>query len=352
MLKKDGELRAEFESIAPVTLLGEQLTCSFVRAANLARRLGIPAAGGFAAKRLAHGRVDLIYSNTIENWAALEHLIPLGQPVITHVHELEYWISCKTGLETFSRIQRATRFFIAASEAVRRNLVDNHHVPESMTKVVYEFIPADGTGAKERRVASLGIRQALGIPSNATIVGGAGSTDWRKGTDLFVQLASAVHRQSPQPPVYFLWVGGENQGPSFDLLWHDVRRLGIERYIRFAGALPNALDYFACFDMLALVSREDPFPLVMLECASLRKPILCFDGSGGAVEFVDDSCGYVVPYLDINEMAKKVLLLHQSPEICLSMGACASQKVQSDHDVDIVAPRVFDIMENFLQGAG
>jgi glycosyltransferase involved in cell wall biosynthesis len=62
------------------------------------------------------------------------------------------------------------------------------------------------------------------------------------------------------------------------------------------------LKYFAAFDVFALVSREDPFPVVCLEAASLGKPIVCFNSSDGEKEFVENDCGFVVPDLDIEIM--------------------------------------------------
>jgi glycosyltransferase involved in cell wall biosynthesis len=158
-------------------------------------------------------------------------------------------------------------------------------------------------------------------------------------------LAASVHRQQPGRPIYFLWVGGQLDGPEFGLLWHDATKLRVGPYLRFLGVQSNPFDYFSAFDVFALVSREDPFPLVMLECASLAKPLLCFESSGGASEFVDKSCGFVMPYLDVDEMARCIFQLHESPELRSGLGKSAAEKVRSKHDVDISAPRILDIIE-------
>jgi len=149
-------------------------------------------------------------------------------------------------------------------------------------------------------------------------------------------------------PVHFLWVGGESDGPRFGALWHDVKNVGLEKYIHFLGVRPNSLDYFAAFDVFALVSREDPFPLVILEAASLGKPIVCFDGSGGAKEFVENDCGFVLPYLDIQGMADKVVAILQRGELRQHLGSRAAQKVRARHNIESNAPKVLNIIKRFL----
>jgi glycosyltransferase involved in cell wall biosynthesis len=77
---------------------------------------------------------------------------------------------------------------------------------------------------------------------------------------------------------------------------------------------------------------------VNLEAAFLEKPVLCFDKSGGAAEFVGDDCGFVVPYLDVEEMSNKILLLMESPELYRKLAQRAAEKVRESHS-DATAPR-------------
>ena len=77
-------------------------------------------------------------------------------------------------------------------------------------------------------------------------------------------------------------------------------------------------------DAFLLTSREDSGPMVMLEAAAFRIPILCFDESGGAPEFVAHDAGIAVPYLDIRQMADALLDLEQSPDLRRRFGNAAN----------------------------
>src|SRR5262249_45137938 len=132
-------------------------------------------------------------------------------------------------------------------------------------------------------------------------------------------------------------------------LLHDINVLGLQRYVHFLGEKTNPLDYFAACDLFVLMSREDPFPLVMLEAASMGRPILCFEGSGGATEFVENDCGFAVPYLDIEAMASKLLTLLDSTALYEDCARRAKQKVSERHTVTTTAPKLLRVIDDFLK---
>jgi glycosyltransferase involved in cell wall biosynthesis len=104
----------------------------------------------------------------------------------------------------------------------------------------------------------------------------------------------------------------------------------------------------AAADVFALTSREDPYPLVCLEAAALGKPIVCFAGAGGAPEFVEQDCGFVVPYFDVTAMAGRIASLLESADCRIKMGAAARRKVAERHDISVAAPRILEIIERTI----
>jgi glycosyltransferase involved in cell wall biosynthesis len=300
-------------------------------------------------KRLARDKIGLIYSNTITNGLVLEALSSLGCPVISHVHELEYVIRHHSGgPKNLERVRQHTEHYIAVSQAVKDNLIQNHGILESTIEVIYGFVSSAPDLLGNREGGKSTIRELLNIPENALIVGASGMIQWQKGTDLFIQLAQKISQQETEFPVHFLWVGGETEGANIDSPQDDIKNLGLEDRIHFVGFKPNPVDYFSVFDVFVLVSREDSFPLVMLETAALGKPIVCFADAGGAEEFVEDDCGFVVPYLDIEAMAEKVLELLNSTSLRRRFGQQAAQKVRERHDITVIAPRIAEVIERFL----
>ena len=140
------------------------------------------------------------------------------------------------------------------------------------------------------------------MPEEAFIVFGCGTTDWRKGADLFVGVANETNRLGLKDG-YFFWIGSDTG--ELEELEAKVRKLGLEDRVFFLGEAQDARSYFAAGDVFLLTSREDPFPLVCLEAADCGLPIVCFDKAGGMPDFVQDDAGYVVPFKDTKEHGGK-----------------------------------------------
>jgi glycosyltransferase involved in cell wall biosynthesis len=332
LLKNGGELRGEFEELAPVDVLGEKPIEQLLQ----------------DLRRLDAG---LVYSNTFTNGALLNALSLLHCTVATHVHEMDYWIHYRTGRENNEQVLRHTDHYIACSHAVKQNLVNNLKVPSNRVDVIHGFVPTQSYAPDSfrARYARYRIRKQLRLPENAAIIGSAGTIDWRKGADLFVQLAHQVHKLDERVRAQFVWVGGADTGPEWGALMHDAARMGLEENVHFTGSHANPLDYFQLFDVFALMSREDPYPLVNLEAAALGKPILCFDKSGGSPEFVEDDCGFIVPYLNVEAMATRAIELLYSPALRERLGNRAREKVKERHDIEVSAPLVARLIEKLIR---
>jgi glycosyltransferase involved in cell wall biosynthesis len=354
VFRDGGALESEFSGLASVSNLAAGISGSTRWLPRGSTRIGLRRAAEkiFLRRlkaRLLRENFRLVYANTVTNGDILEFLSDLRCPVLCHVHELEYGIRYVTDAEKFGRLKEYTNHFIAASESVRRNLVVRHAIPADKIDTVHSFIPVSSSQETNQEEARLKVLERLNIPANALVVAASGTFEWHKGPDVFVQLAISLRPTQRAIPVHFVWVGGELEGRRFEQIMYDIRHADLETYIHFVGSQPDPLTYFAACDVFTLVSREESLSLVSLEAASLGKPIVCFDGSGGPKEFVEDDCGYVVPYLDVESMANRVEQLLGSVELRQRFGRQAADKVRQRHDVLIAAPKILSIIKQFLQ---
>ena len=125
----------------------------------------------------------------------------------------------------------------------------------------------------------------------------------------------------------------------------DLERVSGSTNVRFTGSVANSIDYFSAMDVFVLASREDPFPLVVLEAAAQGVPTICFDATaGGACEFVEDDSGIVVPYLDVAAMADAITTFGKSESTRLEAGRRAKEKVVAQHDIESGAARLTRIL--------
>lgn len=295
-------------------------------------------------RSFAGNDLSAVYLNSAASGHLIETTRKLGVPQIVHVHELEKSIEKWVGSEKMAAIRSHATLLIAASAPVADNLHERHRIPREKLRVVDAFIRSTGirpiTGAEKRECKS-----ALSINPDSKVVLGCGTTDWRKGPDLFVRVAKAV-RDSYPGPLQFVWVGGETQSGEINQLKRLVESLGIEKEVRFVGEVASPLPFILAADIFLLSSREDPFPLVCLESGDCGIPIVCFADAGGMPGFVGSSCGVVVPSLDVDQMGGAVQSLLTDDERRIQLGEQARAKVRSQVDVSVKGKEIFEILQS------
>ncbi|HVF58846.1 MAG TPA: glycosyltransferase [Thermoanaerobaculia bacterium] len=285
--------------------------------------------------------VSLVWANTATNGSFLARLGHDELPVISHVHELSYALSA-FGRELFREQARRTSRFVACSEAVRSNLVENEGIPAEKVVVFHEAVDTAALAARSTPEHARALKAELGLTPETRIVVGAGTADWRKGTDLFIQVGHVLTAR--RPDVAFAWVGGTSSSIEELRLNHDLAKLGHPPRIFFLGERVDPLPVIDAADLFLLTSREDPFPLVLLEAAALGKPALCFDRAGGAPEFCREA-GRVVPYLDLPAMEREIEALLDDESVRAALGEEARRHVCERYDLALLGARVSALVE-------
>jgi glycosyltransferase involved in cell wall biosynthesis len=350
LLGSGGALEPAFSSLAPTTtadaVIGRHL-------GRLSATLPPAVLRTVRAQRLRSlarslSKTDLIYSNTLQNGPLLRELWSPGQKVVSHVHELEWWLRYRTPPEDLGFTKQVTGHYVACSQVTLDNLVETEGVDKDRTTLCHAFIVIDESELGRARTERHATRLRLGVPADALLVGGVGTMDWRKGPDLFLQLAAMVTRRLKEKDVRFVWAGGDSGGPNRGELLVDAERLGLGDQISFIGPLDRPTEFFAAMDLFALTSREDPFPLVMLEAASAGVPLVCFAGGGGAPEFAIPDAGLVSAYLDVADMAESVVRLLQREDERQRMGQIAAARVRKEHTVEQAGPVLVDVIRDAL----
>jgi glycosyltransferase involved in cell wall biosynthesis len=233
---------------------------------------------------------------------------------------------------------------------VRKTLSRELNIRDDTVDLVHEFVSGVPVGVAEQRVLREEVRRRLGLPSDVFVVGGCGGLGWRKGTDLFLQVARIVCKAKGDHKVKFLWIGGEAEDKAALEFAYDLRAMGLEESCIRVPATRDVLQYYSAMDVLAVTSREDPFPLVMLEAGSYGVPIVCFADSGGAPEYAGGDAGLVAPYLDVAAFAANLVRLQEMPDLRERLGAAALTKVRTHYTAENQVPKIQKIIERCLVG--
>jgi len=330
-----GELVEAYAEVADVLVL-EDLIAGGASAAEL----------GEALLGLAGNDVDLIYANTAVAGKYLPYLEVFEAPVITHIHELEESLRVFAGTEATQNVVLESDRLIAASPAVAENLIDKHGVATGGVDSINAFIRPQDLDRDPDSIAL--VRRRLGLEADDVVVFGCGTRDWRKGPDIFVEVAASLRDRGVEG-FKFVWVGPELKG-HYPRLESGLGDLGLDGFVQFVGLVENPSELLVAGDIFLLPSREDPFPLVCLEAASCELPSVCFADVGGMPDFVETDAGVVVPKGDVNAMTDAVERLIARPQDRKARGAAARRKLLLRHTTDIAAPEIFQVIRSVSGG--
>lgn len=285
--------------------------------------------------------------------AQLARLLPPGERVLlSHVHELEIGLSHWLAPEDRQvLLGQASRFFVPA-RAVAANLGSSHGVDPDLIALHPEMVDVTegsgaATGGPDARSAA---RRLRGLPVDGHLVGMSGTVYWRKGFDHFLRMAWELTRgpaaSRERKPVHFVWLGGEPG--AIGHAERMARSLGVDDVVRFVETQPDPLEWFELLDVFVLPAREDPFPLVCLEAASVGVPLVVFD-TGGMPELIEQGCGRVATYPDVGELASHVADLLDDDVERQRLGERGRSVIAEGYDVSVLAPRLWADIEPWLR---
>lgn len=177
---------------------------------------------------------------------------------------------------------------VCVSEAIRRRLLAAGASADRLHVVPNGMLPV-------QRLARSAARARLGIPADAPVIGWIGRMSAEKGPDLFV----AAMEQITHPRTLAVMIG---DGPERRLLQDRVSTARLGDRVRFAGSHPGAARLLPAFDVLAISSRTEGLPMVLLEAIDAGIPVVAFP-VGGLSEYLNDTTAWLAPPGDARALA-------------------------------------------------
>lgn len=249
---------------------------------------------------------DVIISNTVTNGNMVRQLFFLHAKVICYVHEMQQLMRTWTPQSDIKNTFRHAHLFMVPSLAVRENLVVNYGVPQQRIRQFDTYLQVDvqpDAIAKQR--ARKKFCEQYDLDPATLLVVGMGTADERKGIDLFIETAKLLKQHN----ITFAWIGGFASSVIERMVKKKIQDYDLGGKVIFTGPLPRSYTNLLPFDVFFLSSREDPYPLVVLEAAALGIPAVCFAGSGGIVDFVRKS-GWISHDFSVEAVAQQLTQLH------------------------------------------
>lgn len=342
-LTKWGPLLPEFEAICPVSTVPDS---NQGRMSKLFGGNPEDSIMSYIRVRYQRSDIDLIYANTIA-CAGLATIAKkaLEVPLISHIHELQFSLDMYADTEDKQRLFELSDGVIACSQAVADNLIANNGVNQNKIEVIHSFIDNERVIEVIENSNSEQIFEEFQLPQDQFLVGACGNAEWRKGLDIFINIAQEASQKLNS--VHFVWIGVKPEGDYYDQVMYDVRKMGIENQITFIPPTPKAVEIINTLDAFLVSSREDPFPLVMLEAALCEKPILGFENSGGCSEFVKDKAGLLAKYMHISGVVDNLKTFIENEQLRKEKGETGKRQILELYNFEQSSLKLKNYLEQF-----
>jgi glycosyltransferase involved in cell wall biosynthesis len=245
----------------------------------------------------------------------------LGRRVSWSVHGVTALKPDATQHRLLSVLSRRVACILVPANAVKQALVD-HGVASDMIRVIPNGIDTDvGEGARHH------------VTQQAPCVLFVGRLDEMKDPLFFIAVAREVLNRRSE--VTFRLVG---DGPLRDDCRDAVGQAGLEGRVVLCGHVDAVHDEYRRADLLALTSRSEAFPTVLLEASAHALPVVAVDVGGVGEIVVDGVTGRLCPRR-VSAVAECIVAFLEDDETRRRMGLAAKSRARELFSVEKMCQR-------------
>ncbi len=278
------------------------------------------------------------------NWGAIEAVIAAriaGVPAVVH-SEHGYELEMQSGLPLRRRVLRHLTYRMASATATVTHELRNYHAgqawwrPERI-RILYNGVDLDEF--RSRLQAREALRQQLGIPAQALVLGSVGRMVRLK--DFMTLLKAARLLFTEIPGLYVVLVGA---GPELSNLQEFVASAHeLEGRIIFLGMLDQVADALNAMDIFVLPSMMEGMSNTLLEAMAVGLPIVA-TRVGGNMEVVGEGvCGYLFTPQDVHGLAGLLRTLLRDGSLRADFGVAARQRAAKEFSLQAMVARYRDL---------
>ena len=189
-------------------------------------------------------------------------------------------------------------------------------------------------------------REKLDLPIDSRIILFVGTLSPHKGPDVLLKAMPKIIKNIPNTKLVF--VGSGRMKEELEAL---SRRLGLGKYVKFAGFVEESLKtfYYNSADVFCLpsVMKHEIFGIVNLEAMACSVPIVA-SKIGGVPDVVKNGeNGVLVPPKDEEALAEAIIYLLENEEVRRRMGRNGRKKVE-DYSWERIAEETEKVYEGLI----
>ncbi len=215
---------------------------------------------------------------------------------------------------------------VSISKSHRQRILETYtNLSPSLVDVIYNGVDTDLFHPGDRNDRTRVIPDAGGFGS---VVGTVARLSPEKNMEVLLEAARLVLEEKGD--TLFVIAGDGPERPSYE---RKVESLGIGGNVRFLGMRRDVPQVMRSFDIAALSSREEVFPMFLLEAMATGLPVVS-TAVGSIDEIVEDGeTGFLVETGDHGTLAERLLALVNDPRRLREMGKRGMERVEEHFSI-------------------
>ncbi len=275
-----------------------------------------------------HNKIDLIHSfHRFPEYVSSKISSELGLKTVT---------TALSFVKNFNNISFKSDIIIAGSNAIKKMIEENFNVPPERIKKIY--LPAE-TISETSLEKKKELREKFQIGFESKVLLFIGRINKIKGYDTLLKGFQIVNAKVQNA---LLLLCGEITDKNF-------YKFKLGNSVRYIPPGNDNYHLYSIADIIVLPSRIDPFPFVMIESGTCKKPFIG-GNTGGIAEFIEEGKnGLLVDPENPFMLADKIIYLLENENIGKELGENLYIKVKEQCDYNNYFTRMEDIYNSLLK---
>lgn len=175
-------------------------------------------------------------------------------------------------------------------------------------------------------ISVIELKQSLNIKKKF-VVGMVASNSKKKDYETFIKAARMVLEK--RNDVIFVAIGSETDNGEYNYLIRDK-----EGDILFLGRKSDVESYVNMMDICVLSTFHEGISNAIMEYMAASKPVVATDGGGTRELVIDGETGYLIPSLNPQVLAEKILKLLSNSHLRSTMGKAGKERIIDQFSIE------------------
>lgn len=166
----------------------------------------------------------------------------------------------------------------------------------------------------------------------------------QKRQDKAIEIFKIVSQAVPQAHLHFY-----GRGTLKSSLKKQAEEAGLQDKVIFEGFVSNIADAYSSAALSICTSDYEGFSMAIQESLQLGCPVVSFDCLYGPSDMIEnDVNGFLVPFGDVEEMAQKIILILQNPDLMKKLSENAPKTMEKFSQISVLK-KWATLFSNFLE---